>query len=85
MRRSLLVVTCLAVPACSSIPKMPDSVPVVVEKLVPVPDKLTLLCDEVEKKGDTYGEAVRLANARLAALKECNARMSEIRKLGESE
>lgn len=80
--RSLAVIACLTLPACSSIHKMPDSVPVVVEKLVPVPEKLTSPCDEVEKKGDTYGEAVRLANARLAALKECNARMSEIRKLG---
>lgn len=76
------MIACLAIAACSSIPKMPDSVPVVVEKLVPVPEKLTRPCNEVEKKGDTYGEAVRLANARLAALKECNARMAEIRKLG---
>lgn len=77
------MITCLAITACSSIPKMPDSVPVVVEKLVKVPDKLTKPCDEVKKQDNTYGEAVRLANARLAALKECNARMAEIRKLGQ--
>lgn len=77
-----MMIACLAISACSSTPKMPDSVPVVVEKLVPVPDKLTLPCDEVKKQGENYGEAVRLANARFAALKECNERMAEIRKLG---
>lgn len=76
------MIACLALTACSSIPKMPGSVPVVVEKLVPLPERLTKPCDEVKKQDSTYGEAVRLANARLAALKECNARMAEIRKLG---
>ena len=80
-----MMIACLAITACSSIPKMPEAVPVVVEKLVPVPEALTKPCDEVRKQNSTYGEAVRLASARLASLRECNARLSEIRKLGEQQ
>ena len=74
----------MALAGCASRqPVLPKTVYVTVEKLVPVPAELTAPCDEVEKRGNTYGEAVRLANARLASLKACNAEKAEIRKLGE--
>jgi hypothetical protein len=72
---------CLVLAACAT--SMPKVSTVVVEKLVPLPAALTKPCDEVKKQDDTFGEAVRLANARKASLAECNARMAEIRKLGE--
>jgi hypothetical protein len=72
---------CIAMTACAT--RMPKEAIVVVEKIVPVPTALTKPCDEVKKQDDTFGEAVRLANARKASLAECNARMAEIRKLGE--
>ncbi|WP_455363796.1 Rz1-like lysis system protein LysC [Marilutibacter maris] len=45
--------------------------------------KLTEPCAQVGKRDNTVGEAVRLANARKAALDECSARMAQIRALGE--
>ena len=61
---------------------VPRIVRVPVEVIVPVPAALTEPCDEVPVKGQTIEEAVRVANARLASLKECNRRMGEIRSLG---
>lgn len=81
MRQTLLTL-CLLLTACAT--RMPKTATIVVEKLVPVPAKLTVPCDEVPKKSESYGEAIRLANSRLASLHECNARMTEIRNLGRS-
>jgi len=75
------MILCIAMTACAT--SMPKEALVVVPQMVPVPDALTKPCDEVKKQEDTWGEAVRLANARKASLVECNARMVEIRKLGE--
>lgn len=47
-------------------------------KYVPIPDHLTRLCLEHEKKDDTLDEAVRLANSRLDSVKECNGRLTKI-------
>lgn len=71
----------LALAGCQACPA-PKIVHVPVTTIVGVPEALTAPCDEVPVMGQTVEEAVRLANARLASLKECNGRMAEIRKLG---
>jgi hypothetical protein len=63
-------------------PVVPKIVRVTVEKIVPVPEALTEPCDEVPTREQTLGEAVRVANARLASLKACNGKLAEIRGLG---
>ncbi len=73
----------LVLTGCQTIrpPVVPRIVRVPVEVIVPVPAQLTEPCDEVAKQDDTYGEALRLANARLASLKACNGKLAEIRGL----
>ena len=84
MRRAAVILT-LALAGCATggrVPDPPDTVEVIVERIVPVDARLTTPCDLVAKRSNTVGEAVRLANARLASLQECNKRMAEIRELG---
>lgn len=85
MRRASLIALAL-VAGCATTPQAPPALPAVVRVPVPtyiaVPEELTRPCDEVAKRDNTYGEAVRLANARLASVQECNKRMAEIRELG---
>lgn len=86
MRGSSLIAVLLvaAVTGCQSrAPKPPQVVEKIIEKIVPVPAKLSAPCDLVARRDNTVGEAVRLANARLASLEECNKRMTEIRALGQ--
>lgn len=82
MRRAAVILT-LALAGCATgrVPDPPETVEVIVERIVPVPARLTEACDTVPKRSNTVGEAVRLANARLASLNECNKRMAEIRGL----
>lgn len=80
MRAAALILLMLA--GCQTTPVVPKIVRVPVVTIVPVPAALTEPCDEVAKQGEDYGEAVRLANARLASLKACNGKLSEIRALG---
>lgn len=79
MRCAALIL--LALTGCQTT-QPPKIVRVPVETIVSVPDALTVPCDEVAKREETYEEAIRLANARLASLKACNKRMAEIRGLG---
>ncbi len=81
MRCTPLILLVLA--GCQTIrpPVVPRIVRVPVEVIVPVPSKLTEPCNEVAKQGESYGEAIRLANARLASLKACNGKLAEIRGL----
>lgn len=79
----LVVLVALLMGCRSNPPKPPQVVEVIVEKIVPVPEKLAAPCDLVPRRDNTIGEAVRLANARLASLEECNKRLAEIRKLGQ--
>lgn len=78
--RALALIVLLT--GCQTAPVVPKIVRVPVEVIVPVPAKLTEPCDEVPKRDDSYGEAIRLANARLASLKACNGKLTEIRGLG---
>lgn len=83
MRCAALILLVLA--GCAStpdVPRLPEIVRVPVETIVPVPAALTAPCDEVAKADNTIGEAIRLANARLASLQACNKRLAEIRELG---
>lgn len=80
----LLLVLTLA--ACQSdagleVPEPPKIVRVEVEKLVSVPEELTRDCGDERPREQSYGEALRLANARGAYLDECTARMRQIRAL----
>lgn len=85
MRRLALIALLLALAGCQSCPTVaPEVVHVVVERIVPVPAELTAPCDPVAKRDNTFGEAVRLANARAASLEECSGRMARIRALGEA-
>lgn len=85
MRANLLILLVLALAGCKTcpIPKAPELVRVAVPTMVPVPAELTEPCTVISKRDNTVGEAVRLANARKAALDECSARMAQIRALGE--
>lgn len=86
MRRLALIVLLIALAGCKSAPVVPPRVVhLAVEKIVQVPAELTAPCDPVAKRDDTFGEAVRLANARKASLEECNKRMARIRELGEGD
>lgn len=83
--RCLPLIACLVLAGCATrapVPKLPEVVRVPVVKIVPVPAELAAPCQVVDKRDNSVGEAVRLANARRAALEECDARMAEIRKLG---
>lgn len=83
MRHVALIVFLLLLVACQT--RQPIVVPkvvhVTVEKIVEVPEVLSRDCDPVTKRGETYGEAIRLANARAASLTECTGRMRKIREL----
>jgi len=77
-----LIVLLLA--GCASNPPLPEPPKIVrvpVTKFVPLDEALTADCSEVAKKSNTYGEAVRLANARKLALEACTKRMRDIRAL----
>lgn len=81
---ALTIAAAVALTGCGPVkPNIPETVYVTVEKIVPVPESLTRPCDEVARRDSTVGEAVRLANARLASLQQCNADKAEIRGLTE--
>lgn len=80
MRNLPLIVLALLLAACQTCPA-PKVVHVTVERIVPVPDELAAPCATVAKRDNSMGEAVRLANARAAALEECSGRMERIRNL----
>lgn len=82
MRIPGLILAMLAVTACQSQPiKPPAVVTVPIDRFIPVPRALTEPCQQPTKQGQTVQEAVRLANARKAALDECSGRMQKIRSL----
>lgn len=81
MRAAALILLAMLA-GCKSAPILPPKVvEVAVEKIVPVPAQLTEPCQQPTKQGQTVQEAVRLANARKAALDECSGRMQKIRSL----
>lgn len=68
---------------CQSTPEIrTEVVEITVREYVPVPEELTEPCQLHPVREQTYGEAIRVANARLASLAECNVRMKAIRELG---
>lgn len=85
MRCLALILAVLALTACGNVrpdpPVVPKIVHVTVEKIVPVPARLTAPCEVYQIKAQTYGEAVAAANKRKASLDACNLRMAEIRAL----
>ena len=84
MRRLALIVALALVAGCNTVPKLPTTpkiVEVVVKEYVAVPADLAADCDPVPKKDNSYGEAIRLANARAESIAECNARLKKIREL----
>lgn len=79
----LVLITCCGA-TCSTKPTpptIPEIVRVPVITYVPLPAEVTRDCEDVAKQSNSYGEAVRLANARKAALDECSGRMRQIRDL----
>lgn len=85
MRRLALILATVLLASCGKeeFLRPPEVVEVVVTKYVEVPADLARDCDEVAKEGNDYQEAIRLANARLASLEECNGRLRKIRALGD--
>lgn len=81
MRHASVMLAIVALTGCATRPVVPQVVKVPVVQVVAVPEELTRDCDQVPKKRDSYGEAVRLANARLESIQECTARMRQIRAL----
>lgn len=71
----------LLLAGCKTLPPPVELVPVTVEKIVPVPAELSRDCDIPKKQTNTVGELKRLRGADLAALRECSARMKQIREL----
>ena len=81
MRLALLGLALLA--GCQSTPEIrTEVVEVTVREYVPVPEELTAPCQTHPAREQTVGEAIRVANARLASLAECNSRLRAIRDLG---
>lgn len=83
MRRVALTVA-LLLAGCNSNPPLPEPPKIVrvpVPQFIALDEALTADCAEVPKKANTYGEAVRLANARKLALDACTQRMRDIRAL----
>lgn len=81
MRLALLGLALLA--GCQSTPEIrTEVVEVTVREYVAIPKELTEPCQTHPAREQTYGEAIRVANARLASLVECNARLRAIRDLG---
>lgn len=62
-------------------PTIPEIVRVPVTTYIPLPAEVIRDCEDVPKQSNSYGEAVRLANSRKAALDECSGRMRQIRNL----
>lgn len=81
--RCAALILALLLAGCQTCPESPapEKVYITVEKLVGVPDELTRPCDVYQVKASTYGEAIKAANHRKAALEECNARLKQIRGL----
>lgn len=75
------IVLLVLLTGCKTLPPAVEIVPVTVEKIVPVPAALSRDCDIPQKKANTVGELKRLRGADLAALRECSARMKQIREL----
>lgn len=88
MRRAPLIAIALVLAGCNHVPPVPEPPKVVhvpVREFVAIDPALTADCASVPKMANTYGEAVRLANARKRALEECTKRMREIRALQPSQ
>ena len=85
MSRLLIILAVTLLPACASrqpvLPKVPETVTVVVEKYVTVPSELTEACQVGEPRESTYSEAKRLALVRREYLEECNRKLAQIRAL----
>jgi len=84
MRRPALIVAALVLAGCNHNPPLPEPPKIVrvpVTKFVPLNEALTADCASVPKQSNSYGEAIRLANARKLALEECTKRMRDIRAL----
>jgi hypothetical protein len=85
MSRLLIILAVTLLPACASrqpvLPKVPETVTVVVEKYVTVPEELTEACPLYEPKENTYFEAKRLALLRRESLEACNRKLAQIRAL----
>jgi hypothetical protein len=80
--RALALIAALAVAGCATRPIQPPKVvEVVVEKIVAVPEELTVPCRNTAKQDNSVAEAVRLANTRDEYLDECSKRMQRIRNL----
>ncbi|WP_315386618.1 hypothetical protein [uncultured Stenotrophomonas sp.] len=85
MRRYSVALIAALLIGCASQPgrpKLPETVYVTVEKLVPVDDGLTQPCVTTRVTTRTVEAVVSAYNANLLALQDCNTRMGEIRALG---
>ena len=84
MYRPALIALSLLLTACGPAkPNIPEVVYVTVEKIVPVPAKLTKRVPVYQVQDQSIGEAVKAANLRKVGLETCNARLGEIEGLGE--
>ena len=84
MRYAAQVIAVLLLAGCASAPPKVEIVTVTVERIVPVPERLTRPCERFVPQSQTNFEAKRLAIVRDDAAAACNVRMAEIRALGKS-
>lgn len=80
-----IILAVVLLPACASrqpvLPKVPETVTVVVEKYVTVPGELTAKCEAYAPREQSYSEAKRLALLRLESIEQCNRQLDKIRAL----
>lgn len=85
MSRLLIILAVTLLPACASrqpvLPKVPETVTVVVDKYVTVPKDLTNPCPVGEAREQTFNESKRLALIRREYLEACNRQLEKIRAL----
>lgn len=86
MNKLLAILAVTLLPGCTTsrqavLPKVPETVTVVVEKYVTVPKELTERCPVYEPREQSYDEAKRLALIRRESVLQCNAKLERIEKL----
>lgn len=85
MIRLLLIASISLGAGCTSrptvLPSVPETVTVVVEKYITVPEDLTAPCEVYEPRENTYAEAKRLALLRRESIEQCNRDKEKIRSL----
>lgn len=83
MNRLTLLAVAALLASCVPVQTKPTTVQVNVDHYIAIPPELTKPCPVETVQTLTVGEVVRVAHARLVALRTCNVQLDAIRKLGQ--